>query len=52
MVKYCSCGRKATINARLDSEGNVITNGEQIEIGGNERYAAMCTKCYYEKLKN
>lgn len=52
MVKYCSCGRKATINARLDTDGNVITNGEQVEIGGDERYAAMCTKCYFEKLKN
>ncbi len=47
----CSCGRKATVNARIDQNGNVITEGEQIFIGGNESYIAMCFKCYKEKCK-
>lgn len=42
----CKCGRKATVNARIDSEGNVVTEGEQVELGGNDRYLAMCYKCY------
>lgn len=47
----CSCGRKAIINARVDEYGRVITEGEQVEIGGNERYMTMCRKCYNEKKK-
>ena len=33
---------------RLDSEGNAITEGEQIEIGGNERYLPLCRKHFHE----
>lgn len=47
----CSCGRKATVNARIDSEGKVITEGEQIVIGGNESYIAMCYHCYKENCR-
>lgn len=46
----CSCGRKATVNVRLDGDGNIITKGEQILIGGNETYHSMCYQCYIEKL--
>ena len=42
----CKCGRKATVNARIDAEGKVITEGAQVELGGNDRYIAMCYKCY------
>ncbi|MBR3684742.1 MAG: thymidine kinase [Clostridia bacterium] len=42
----CKCGGKATINARLDDEGNVVFSGDQVCIGGNERYIAMCKKCW------
>lgn len=42
----CSCGKKATVNARLDSEGRIITEGKQILIGGNDRYTPMCYRCY------
>jgi thymidine kinase len=42
----CKCGRKATVNARIDSEGNVTTKGAQVELGGNDRYIAMCYKCF------
>ena len=42
----CRCGRKATVNARFDNEGNIITEGEQVCIGGNERYEGLCYSCY------
>ena len=47
----CACGRKATINARVDKDGNVLTDGEQLFLGGNESYIATCHKCYKEKIK-
>jgi len=40
----CECGRKATMNLRVDSEGNAVRQGEQKEIGGNERYIALCRR--------
>ena len=42
----CSCGSKATVNARIDENGNVVTTGSQILIGGNDSYIAMCHKCW------
>ena len=42
----CTCGGKAMVNARIDGEGNVITEGEQLLIGGNESYRPMCYKCW------
>ena len=47
----CSCGRKATVNVRLDEHGNIITKGEQIMIGGNDKYTAMCYPCYIQGQK-
>lgn len=48
----CECGNgKTSINARLDDRGNVITDGEQVLIGGNEQYTALCRKCWKEKIK-
>ena len=46
----CHCGRKATMNLRTDAEGKPIKEGEQVEIGGNERYVAMCRKCFVEAI--
>ena len=46
----CECGRKATVNARIDSHGRVLTEGEQVFIGGNESYLAMCHKCWSERI--
>lgn len=40
----CHCGKKATMNVRMDKEGRVITEGEQVQIGGNESYVATCRK--------
>ena len=47
----CACGRKATVNARIDTEGNVITEGSQVFLGGNDSYVAMCHKCWKEKIR-
>ena len=48
----CECGEKNMFNARVDANGNVITKGKQIEVGGEDKYLAMCRKCYKEKKKN
>ncbi len=45
----CICGAKATVNARLDDEGNIVTTGEQVCIGGNDRYVAMCRRCWLKR---
>lgn len=45
----CTCGRKTIVNARIDSAGNIITEGEQVEIGGNDKYIAVCRKCWRNK---
>ncbi len=42
----CSCGRKTIVNARIDGRGNIVTEGEQVEIGGNDRYVSVCRKCW------
>ena len=42
----CRCGAKATVNARFDDEGNIVYKGQQILIGGNGRYEAMCRRCW------
>jgi thymidine kinase len=41
----CCCGKKATINARFDDD-KIVTEGQQIQIGGNENYKSLCRKCY------
>lgn len=46
----CRCGAKATVNARLDGQGNIVTSGQQVFIGGNESYESMCWSCYHKKL--
>ena len=47
----CACGRKATVNARIDADGNVVTEGDQVLIGGNDAYVAMCHSCWKQKIK-
>ncbi len=46
----CECGRKAIVNTRIDKNGEIVLDGEQIEIGGNDRYISLCRRCYH-KLK-
>lgn len=48
----CRCGRKATVNARFDDSGVIITEGDQVCIGGNDRYEGVCYKCYREMIRN
>ncbi len=47
----CHCGRKSSMNLRVDADGNVVKAGAQTEIGGNDRYMALCRKHFMEKLK-
>ena len=47
----CSCGSKATVNARIAPDGRVITRGQQIFLGGNDSYVAMCHKCYMKRIE-
>ena len=47
----CACGRKATVNARIDENGRVTTQGDQVLLGGNDRYIAMCHKCWMDKIR-
>ena len=42
----CECGKKATVNARIDGEGYVVTEGAQVFLGGNDSYIAMCHRCW------
>lgn len=48
----CKCGDKATVNARLDDNGNVVFSGDQLCLGGNERYVAMCKKCWLKARRD
>jgi len=45
----CECGQKATVNARIDQSGTILTSGEQVFLGGNDSYIAMCCKCWKKK---
>ncbi len=47
----CTCGSKATVNARFDDNGNVVYSGAQVVLGGNDRYMAMCRKCWLQRKK-
>ncbi len=46
----CACGRKSTMNLRVDEAGNAVRAGAQTEIGGNDRYEALCRRHFMEKL--
>lgn len=45
----CTCGAKATVNARIDDSGRIVTEGSQVCIGGNDRYIAMCRRCWLKR---
>jgi thymidine kinase len=47
----CDCGRKATMNLRVDQDGHAVAAGAQTEIGGNDRYVALCRKHFIERLR-
>jgi thymidine kinase len=47
----CECGRKATMNLRVDAQGHAVAAGAQTEIGGNDRYVALCRRHFFERLR-
>lgn len=47
----CECGRKATMNLRVDADGNAVREGAQREIGGNERYVALCRRHFMQRTR-
>ena len=47
----CACGRKATVNARIDGNGQIVTRGGQVMLGGNDSYLAMCHQCWKKKIR-
>lgn len=51
MPSYCECGNKTSVNARLNNDGKIdITDGEQIKVGGDNEYKALCRKCFNKKV--
>ena len=46
----CDCGCKATVNARI-SGGYIVTEGAQVQLGGNDSYIAMCHRCYIKGIR-
>jgi thymidine kinase len=48
----CECGRKATMNLRVDADGLPVAAGEQTEIGGNDRYLALCRRHFMERIRD
>ncbi len=50
LKSVCLCGRKATMNARVDASGRAVAEGAQTEIGGNDRYVALCRRHFGEAL--
>ena len=48
----CECGSKATVNARIGDDGRVVTEGSQVCLGGNDRYVAMCYKCWKNRINS
>jgi thymidine kinase len=49
----CSCGdNKTSINARFDADGNIITEGDQVVIGGNDMYKPLCRRCWKNKIRD
>lgn len=47
----CDCGAKATVNARIGGDGYIITEGEQVFLGGNDCYIAMCHRCWVRGIR-
>lgn len=51
LKSICPCGRKATMNLRVDAAGNAVLEGAQTEIGGNDRYVALCRRHFTEAME-
>jgi len=49
LTTVCKCGSKATMNMRVDGNGDIVLDGAQVVIGGNDQYRSVCGTCYYTK---
>ena len=47
----CECGNKAIVNARIGTDGRVVTEGEQVMLGGNDRYIELCHRCWVDRIR-
>ena len=47
----CDCGNKAIVNARIDAQGHIVTEGAQVQLGGNDSYIAMCHRCWERGIR-
>jgi thymidine kinase len=50
LKSVCRCGAKATMNLRVDAAGQPVRHGAQTEIGGNDRYEALCRRHFNEAM--
>ena len=50
MKSICHCGKKATMNLRIDAQGEPVIDGDTVEVGGNERYIPLCRRHFFQKL--
>lgn len=50
MKSTCHCGKKASVNARVDSSGHLITVGNQVECGSEDKYITLCRDCYNKAI--
>ena len=48
----CDCGNKATVNARINQDGYIVTEGAQVLLGGNDSYIALCHRCYTRGIRD
>ena len=48
----CDCGNKATVNARIDGSGHIVTEGAQVLLGGHDSYIALCHRCYIRGIRD
>ncbi len=46
----CFCGSKTIFNARVNANKEIVTDGDQVEVGGDDRYISYCRKCYFKKI--
>ena len=50
LKSVCECGRKATMTVRVDANGDAVRDGAQVEVGGNDRYVALCRRHFMDKI--
>jgi thymidine kinase len=46
----CFCGNKTIFNARMNGNKEIVVDGDQIDVGGDDKYVSLCRKCYFEKI--